>query len=475
MDERELEEILEDIKRRANANTQLEPPQPLSRNDSSSPSSELNLSFDSSVLSTPADGMFNITTSDENNDVTLEPQHHDDAPKRKKDKKPNKNKKGKKGIIAIVVVIIIAAICAGVYFATANKEDSNEVTTSTKAAAQEDVVADTNPLTGETGYNTSAIGKRPVAVVVENEYSSESVRPQWALADADIVLEGESEYSTRLLLFWADYTSVPSQVGPTRSARPPFIRFSQLFDSIFIHAGLSHSKDNYVGADTVFTEENVDHINGLEYESDSSDAEYFGRDYTRTSTLEHTAFLNGTNLPKLIDLKGFDTDIDSTKFTSLKFNSTAQPLSSTSATSCKFVWSSSQAGGRCPKTGTYTYDESTQKYTTTDFDSEYGTSEVSFENLIFLLDETEYIVKNNYKTSGNSETYCDYKLSGGKGTVLSQGTAVEITWGVENNKLWMKTADGEDLVLNPGKSYIGYGSSNYGGSIELNPSDDTAE
>ena len=52
--------------------------------------------------------------------------------------------------------------------------------------------------------------------------------------------------------------------------------------------------------------------------------------------------------------------------------------------------------------------------------------------------------------------------------VLSQGTAVEITWGVSNGKLWMKDSNGNDVSLNPGKTYIGYGSSNYGGSISLN-------
>ena len=116
-------------------------------------------------------------------------------------------------------------------------------------------LGDCNPLTGEANFPSSALNKRPVAVVVENEFSSRGVRPQWGLEDVDICLEGESEASTRLLLFWADYNDVPEQVGPTRSARPPFIHFSQLFDSIFIHAGLSHTRDNYKGADDVFKEE----------------------------------------------------------------------------------------------------------------------------------------------------------------------------------------------------------------------------
>ena len=244
---------------------------------------------------------------------------------------------------------------------------------------------------------------------------------------------------------------------------------------MFIHAGLSHSKGNYEGADTVFKNENIDHINGLQYESDSSEAEFFGRDYSRTSTVEHTAFLNGTNVPELLEKTNINTELDSSKFTSLNFNVEPKALSGSSAESCAFKWSDGSEGGRCPKTGNYIYDADIQKYVTTDFDSDYGTSDVQFENLIFLLDETEYVVKDNYKGSGNSETYCNYALSGGEGKVFSQGTYVDITWGVKNGKLWMKTADGKDLYLNPGKSYIGYGSSNHGGSIIVNPQTDTTQ
>ena len=58
-------------------------------------------------------------------------------------------------------------------------------------------------------------------------------------------------------------------------------------------------------------------------------------------------------------------------------------------------------------------------------------------------------------------------MSGGKGIVCSEGTCVEITWGVKNGKLWMKDAQGNEVTLNPGKSYIGYGSSNHGGYYEV--------
>ncbi len=373
-------------------------------------------------------------------------------------------KKGKTVAIILIVLVLIAAIAVGVYFYffNGNKEEATTQTkaTVTETTTQKAALGPLNPLTGETGYDESALTQRPVAVVVENEYSTSSVRPQWGLADADIVLEGESEFSTRMLLFWADYNKLPEQVGPTRSARPPFIYFSQLFNAVFIHAGLSHSKDNYVGADEVFESENIDHINLLSYSETGS---YFRRDKSRTSTIEHTGCLMGANAAEMLKKSKIDLTLNESKFTQLKFNEEAQALSTDTANEISFRWSK----GYCPKVGKYTYDAEKHKYTTTDFDSKYGTSGVEWENLIFLLDETEYIVKHNYKHAGNSETYCNYKLSGGKGIVCSEGTCVEITWGVKNNKLWMKDAQGNEITLNPGKSYIGYGSSNHGGYYEV--------
>lgn len=379
------------------------------------------------------------------------------------DKKPKK--KGKTIAIVLVVLALVVAIAVGVYFYFFNGNKQDEATTVTKAQATEAVsetspLGPQNPLTGEAGYDESALTQRPVAVVVENEYSTSSVRPQWGLADADIVLEGESEFSTRMLLFWADYNKVPEQVGPARSARPPFIHFSQLFDAVFIHAGLSHSKDNYVGADEVFKNENIDHINLLSFSESSS---YFHRDKSRTSTIEHTGCLMGAHTAEMLQKSKINLKLNESKFTKLQFNDEAKALSSNTANEVSFKWSK----GYCPKLGKYTYDAEKHKYTTTDFDSKYGTSGVEWENLIFLLDETEYIVKHNYKHAGNSETYCNYNLSGGKGIVCSEGTCVEITWGVKDGKLWMKDAQGNEVKLNPGKSYIGYGSSNHGGYYEV--------
>ena len=93
----------------------------------------------------------------------------------------------------------------------------------------------TNPLTGESDFNEKAVGKRPIACVVEN---SVSARPQWGIADSknppDIIVEGEVEGGeTRMLWMYADYTAVPSQIGEVQGFLTlNFQSFLTLFSSI---------------------------------------------------------------------------------------------------------------------------------------------------------------------------------------------------------------------------------------------------
>ncbi len=385
-----------------------------------------------------------------------EPARNERNPEKKKDKKGV--------VIGVIVALIVIALGVGafLYFGGYFNKKAEPETTTAPVQTTQAVVLDkgtANPITGEYGFNKNALTLRPVAVVVENEYSTESVRPQWGIADADMVMEGETEFSTRLLFFWADMNQLPDQIGPSRSARPPFIRFSQLWDSIFIHTGLSRSKGDYVGADSVFENENIDHINLL---SQSENGTYFGRDYSRTKTVEHTGFLNGKNVVELINNNKINTALRKERFTQFEFNDEDEPMGEASGKTVNFRWSN-----QCPQKRDFTYDEAKGVYTTTGFDSSFGESNLEVKTLIFLLDQTEYVVKENYKHSGQSETYCNYGLSGGEGKILSMGTSVDIKWSKEDGKLVLKTLDGKDIKLNRGKIYVGYGSSNHGGSITV--------
>lgn len=372
----------------------------------------------------------------------------------KKNSNSNKNK-----IIIIVAAVVAVIVVAGIIFAVAknsNKEPETTVSTSTtQEAVTQSPVSTANPLTGESKYNESAVNKRPVAVVVEN---ASAARPQWGISDSnnppDIILEGEVEGGeTRMLWLYADYTSLPDQIGPVRSARPPFIRFSQLFDSIFVHWGMSTSKGNYVGADSVFSSEAVDHINQMAY---SDKAGLFGRDKSRGVSSEHTGVVYGKNMAAAIEGENFRTDVDSNSFTTFSFHDKDEKMGETACNSIGVTFSSRS------KTRDWTYSTDDNQYHSTDYETD-----VARKNILVLYDNTEYVVKSNYKGSGRNEVYCDYKLAGGNGKLASMGTVCDITWSVDNGKLSIKDADGNDVSLNVGTAWIGWASGNNGGSATV--------
>lgn len=362
------------------------------------------------------------------------------------------NSSKKKIIIAVVAVIAVIAIAAGVYFGLFyNKEEEPAVTATdsqeTQTVTQAAPVSTANPLTGESDYNKAAVGKRPVAVVVEN---SPQARPQYNMDTPDIIFEGEVEGGiTRMLWLYADMTDLPEQVGPTRSARPSFVEFSQLFDSIFVHFGESHSKGDYIGADDVIESMGVDNIDGMNTSS------CFKRTSDKVSP--HNAVLEGENLVAAIENKGYRTDIDNKKFAALNFNEKDTAVSSNSCNSITVKFSSRSTSH------TFTYNEEDGVYQNK---SDYEQL-VSFKNIIVLSADTKYINKENYKGTGKTETYCNFDLTEGTGKLASAGTVTDFNWKVENGVLKFTDANGAELKLNPGKSWIGLASANNGGSAEV--------
>jgi hypothetical protein len=282
---------------------------------------------------------------------------------------------------------------------------------------------------------------------------------------------------------YADYNKLPEIIGPMRSARPPYIRFSELFDSVFIHWGQSSSKGNYVGANTVFKNDGVDHINQMSFDESVG---LFDRDHTRSVSMEHTGILYGSKVPEALKTAGFREEPE--EYTSLEFNKLPWLTSFEPADTVKVKYSD-RAGW---EDTFWTYNSEDKKYHTANFNNDFVR-----DNLLILYDDTEYIDKANYKgEAGYTVSYCDYALGGGKGLLCSQGTVKDIEWKVEDGKLVLidvaatkaaeeRAAQSEDseeaseeaeestepvLVnasLYPGKTWIGWVSANNGGNVEI--------
>ena len=382
-------------------------------------------------------------------------------------------------LLAFVMVL-------GILLSGCSSDDGGSEVEETKTLA-------VNPLTGQTeeeGFDPDALNRRVAAFVVEN---SPEARPQWGMDDPeyspDIVLQGEVEAGiTRTLWLYADYNKLPEIIGPMRSARPPYIRFSELFDSIFIHWGQSSSKGNYVGAKTVFKKDNVDHINQMTF---SDNTGLFDRDHTRSVSMEHTGILYGSKVPAAIEEAGFRTEPE--EYTHLNINALSWLISIKPAETVRVNYSDKASWEKT----FWTYNEEDKQYHTANFNNDFAR-----DNLLILYDDTEYISKDNYQgQAGHTVTYCDYALGGGKGVLCSQGTYKDIEWRVEDGKLVLidvqatklareKAAEAEDgdaaddaeeadasesdeviAGLYPGKTWIGWISANNGGTVEIAGSD----
>lgn len=350
----------------------------------------------------------------------------------------------KKALSILLSLIIVVALfgCSKEEEAPTTTTETTTVTT-TQVTTTKPAINKNNPLTNDSKFDKKAVGVRPVAIVVENLTPA---RPQWGIETPDIIVEGEVEGGiSRMLWLYADFTKVPDKVGPIRSARPSFVKFSELFDSIYIHWGGSHSKGNYVGGYTVIWDDHVGHIDGMK------GGKLFGRDTTRSTSSEHRGIIHGNLLPEVIKEKEMRTDILEKKFTRFSFNDNIIDAGTINANSISQTFSSRT------DTRKFTYNEKDKKYHTNDWKAD-----VSFQNVVTLMDDTEYITT-PYK--GGSTTYLNYTLKSGSGYYASNGKATKIKWAVKDRKLVLTDEAGNELKLNTGNSYIGLTSSNHNGKV----------
>ena len=336
--------------------------------------------------------------------------------------------------------LVMTLVMALSLFGCSKEEPKAEETTTTETTTK--YIPPTNLLTGEE-IDKDEKGKRPIAIVVENHPDA---RPQWGIGTADMVCEGEVEGGiSRMLWIYTDQSKIPSQVGPLRSARPSYVEFSQFFDAVFIHWGGSHSKGNYVGGYETIKKNKVDDLDGM------SGGSLFGRDKSRAVSSEHTGIMKVSELTNTLKKKKIRNTAKEDKILKLNFNESITPAGQTGAKTVAVKFSNRT------HTRDFTFNSEDKLYHTSDWKTD-----VAFRNLILLKANSTYITT-PYK--GSSTTYLNYSWTSGTGTYVSNGTATEISWSVDNGVLSIKDASGKTLTINKGQSYIGFVSANHEGKI----------
>ena len=294
-----------------------------------------------------------------------------------------------------------------------------------------------NPLTGTTSMNERAAGKRPVAVMVNN---IKAALPQYGIEAADLLYELPVEGGiTRMMAVYADYQGVPN-VCSVRSCRYYYPILCLGMDAFYCHWGT----DKTIALDTL-NRTGIDHLDG---------GSLFGRIFFRDSdrlgkyASEHTGYLDGAKLGEYLEASGYRKERDEAhqdpmfRFVSEDAQFTPSEIA---ATTVSLRFSSAYFS-------TFTYDAEKGVYLkqhsgSPQIDQHTG-NQLSFEN-VFILQTDIHPREDNY--------LMDVALTEGTGYYAANGGMQTITWRKESETAPIRVyqADGAELQVNPGKSYIG--------------------
>ena len=297
------------------------------------------------------------------------------------------------------------------------------------------ITGNINLLTGMPDLTPEAIGKRPVAVMVNNVPKA---LPQYGIDTADVIFEIPIEGAqTRFMALYADYTQVP-EICAIRSCRPYFPAFSEGFDAVYVNWGMMDEVREYVNTLGLTHYEGLYNAGGL-----------FSRDQERKAAgyaLEHTSVFDGTRLDETMHDNNQRIEIESDKTdTAFRFAPIGEVLTPT--------------GGTCTEVNvdfgltlsTFKFDETNKVYFkefdgAAHIDGRTG-NQLSFTNVLVL--------EANIKLAENG-IHRDVNWHGGNGYYVSNGAMQKITWSKksESSRLMLYDQDGNELVLNRGKSYI---------------------
>lgn len=292
-----------------------------------------------------------------------------------------------------------------------------------------------NPLTGLYDLSDEAVGKRPIAIMINNIKDS---LPQYGIAGADILFEMPVESGiTRMMALWGDYTKIPN-VCSVRSCRYYYPIFAAGFDAVYISVGGS---DHGMAK---LRDMGLDHFDGTQ-----GDTYLFDRDAQRLSSydLEHTMYVKGENIPSAMELYGMRSDLEEEYASpAFRFNDPDEAVSNTQ-TPCEKVtiWYSQEYYS------TFTYNKTDKLYYKEHSGEPHmvedtGT-QLAFTNVLIL--ETDIWSLDGYLLAMD--------CTGGDGYYISNGVVQKIHWEKpgDYDRIEIVDEDGQLISINAGKTYIG--------------------
>lgn len=333
----------------------------------------------------------------------------------------------KKLTTLLVVFILFLSACSSSEQPVINEVSSdNKPSSSTQSESKPQTAI--NPLTGE---DNLALGKdkdRPVAIMINNLSLAQKV--QTGVAAADIVYETEVEGGiTRLMAVYQDITKVP-RIGSVRSARYPYVDLALGHDAIYVHCG----------QDPTYCAPHLNDINHISIDTNTPGAKRIANGLAS----EHTLYALGSDLWSTLVSKFRSEKKDLSPWQNFAQDKNSIALADGNALKVTVYLSSNS---QCE----FTLDNDTKTYVRSikgTVRKDHVTGETTKITNLFVLDTTI----TNYSDGYHRKV----ALEGGEGYYITNGTYEKIKWtkGAAKNGFTFTDIAGNDIRLNPGKSWV---------------------
>ena len=332
--------------------------------------------------------------------------------------------------LVLCLLIMLSVVGCGETPGSSTPSDS-----SSESSQVEEIHYPINLLTGQEGLSEEAVGKRPVAIMINN---IKAALPQYGIAQADIIFETLVEGGiTRMMAIYGDYTKIPN-VCTIRSARFYYPLVASSFDAIYVHWG---EETKY--ATQTIAEIGIDRLSGA-----SNPYGLFDRDQSRRQAgyaYEHTGYFKGPEVPDALAKLKYRTDLKE-GYDDAFFSFAETDVTPTSGQTHKVQIDFSKA-----YYSTFTYDEATGTYLKQHcgkphMDGKAGT-QLGFTNLLILETEIDNL----------TNVLMDVDVVGsGEGWWVSNGAYQQIRWSkaTKTSEFTFTDLSGNELTVNTGKSYI---------------------
>ena len=347
---------------------------------------------------------------------------------------------------------VAVALLAALLLSGCNKEkvDISSSTPETSATAEPTPPAEPvpNPLTG--AADADYTNHRPVAVTLR---TLDGAAPQWGLSTADVLVEGVTEGTTASLMAIFSNADAISKVGPVGPGRDLLLQLALPLNAMPVHIDKNIYASNLLNT---LSYQDLDgyHIGkaAFAFDQDRQNAGYREENcwYTTGEMIKnglntYGASLDGANTPLFVFGEREPVAEDARNATSLTIT---------------FSPSDSEQLTYAADTGLYVKTNADGSPTT---DADNG-QQVAFTN-VFVLYASSGIKDDGYTR--------DYDMTGGTGLYLTGGAWQQIQWTKEDatGPLQLTDADGQTLVVSPGKSFIAIWGGYYGQGLTLTGAD----